>query len=316
MSLSLLRSPAQSPLRHFLTEDAIPLAELQRILQTAKELKRSRGTPQAPKPLEGKTLGMIFEKNSTRTRVSFEVGFQELGGQAIYLNSNDMQMGRGETVADTARVLSRFVHCLMYRCYSHAMLEELAHHATIPVINGLSDFNHPCQMMADLQTVEERLGTTRNFRAAWVGDGNNVLNSWMNAAITFGFSLAIACPDAYPARHPRLQEWLNSYPQLLSLHATPQKAVNGADVVVTDTWVSMGDKDYDARIQALTPYQVNEELMAKASRQAIFLHCLPAHRGEEVTDAVMDGPQSAVWDEAENRLHAQKAILLWALGHI
>ncbi len=287
--------------RDFLDLDAIDAKTLCKIIDHARDLKKKN-----KKLLEGKTLAQIFEKPSTRTRVSFEVGMQQLGGNVVTLNSNDMQLGRGETIADTARVLSRFVDIIMLRAYSHNTLLELAEHSTVPVINGLTDHSHPCQIMADILTFEERLGNIKGKKIAWVGDWNNVLVSWIHAAEKFAFDLHIACPkelvQATSGKHLKFCE-------------SPAECVKDVDCVVTDTWTSMGDKNPDLRRNLLVNYQVDEKLMALAKKDAIFLHCLPAHRGEEVSAAVIDGKQSAVWDEAENRLHAQKAIMVWCLDN-
>ena len=291
--------------QHFLDLDALDLPTLRTILDRAVELKRE------PKPvLAGKELAMIFEKNSTRTRVSFEVAMRQLGGHAVVMSSGETHLARGESLADTARVLSRYVDAVMIRTTGHGKLLAIAEHATVPVINGLTDRSHPCQIMADVMTFEEHKGSIQGAKVAWVGDGNNVATSWIHAAVRFGFDFHLACPKDL-APDPTLVEWAGDR---LTLTRDPIEAVLGADAVVTDTWVSMGYKDPEARIRALTPYQVNEALMAKAAKDAIFLHCLPAHRGQEVTDAVMDGPRSVVFDEAENRLHVQKGILAWCLS--
>ena len=296
-------------MRHFLDLHDIPADALRNIIDKAHALKKQ---PDQTKPLAGKTLAMIFEKNSTRTRVSFEVGMFQLGGHALYLNRNEMQLGRGETTADTARVLSRYADTILLRCHQHEELLELAAYASVPIINALSNRTHPCQLMADIMTVEEKLGSIAGKTIAWVGDGNNVAYAWMSAAAKFGFSLRLACPRALRP----VQEYLElfSHPNAnITVGDDPIAAVRGADVVVTDAWVSMGDVDEAPRKTMLAAYQVDEALMKHAAPHAIFMHCLPAHRGEEVSAAVMDGPQSMVWDEAENRLHAQKAILLWCL---
>jgi ornithine carbamoyltransferase len=299
-------------MNHFLDIASVDSAGLRSILDRAKHLKQQRKEGIAHPLLAGKTLAMIFEKNSTRTRVSFEVGIVELGGHALHLSGRDMQIGRGESIADTARVLSRYVDCIMLRCHSHAMLEELAQHASVPVINGLTDLSHPCQIMADILTFEEQRGPIAGRKVAWIGDGNNVCNSFLSAAARFGFTLAIACPDALqPDAHTL--EWARSHGGQITVTSKPEEAAHGAHLVVTDTWVSMGSEATDASA-ALMPYQVNDALMALAQTDALFMHCLPAHRGEEVTASVIDGPQSAVWDEAENRLHVQKAIMLWCMG--
>ncbi len=296
--------------RHFLDLDRFDSATLRTILDLAKAYKRGEA-PRGQRPLSGRTLAMIFEKPSTRTRVSFEVAMLQLGGGAVVLSAGDSQLGRGETIADTARVLSRYVDAIMIRTNAVDKLEELARHASVPVINGLTDESHPCQIMADIMTFEERHGDLRGKVAAWVGDGNNVAASWIHAAAHFGFELRLACP---PSLQPAAEAvaWARAQGAGIVLGEDPRAAVAGAHCVVTDTWVSMGDAAAD-RHQLLEPYQVNPALMALASPDAVFMHCLPAHRGEEVTDAVMDGPASAVWDEAENRLHAQKGILTWCL---
>ncbi|TVQ32442.1 MAG: ornithine carbamoyltransferase [Geminicoccaceae bacterium] len=291
--------------KHFLDLDALDTTTLRHVLDLAKELKRE------PKPrLAGKHLAMIFEKNSTRTRVSFEVAMSQLGGHAVVMSSGETHLARGESLADTARVLSRYVDAVMIRTTGHGKLLGLAEHATVPVINGLTDRSHPCQIMADVLTFEEHKGPIEGARIAWVGDANNVATSWIHAAVRFGFDLHLACPKDL-APDPTLVEWAGPR---LTVTRDPVEAVIGADAVVTDTWVSMGQDDGEHRIRSLTPYQVNEALMAKADRSAIFMHCLPAHRGQEVTDAVMDGPRSVVFDEAENRLHVQKGILAWCLS--
>ena len=265
------------------------------------------------KPLEGKTLAMIFERPSTRTRVSFDVGMRQLGGESIMLTGAEMQLGRGETIADTARVLSRYVDAIMIRILNHDALLELAAHATVPVINGLTRRSHPCQVMADLMTFEEHRGPIEGKTVAWTGDANNVLASWMHAAQRFAFALRVATP---PELAPKkwLTDWAKSSGADIRLGHDPEHAVKGAHCVVTDTWVSMGDKDGMRRHNLLKPYQVNARLMGRARPDALFMHCLPAHRGDEVTDEVIDGPQSVVFDEAENRLHAQKGILAWCFN--
>jgi ornithine carbamoyltransferase len=288
-------------------------ATLRRMLDLGVQAKR--GQVQG-KPLAGKTVALIFEKPSTRTRVSFEVGIRQLGGDAIVLSSKDMQLGRGETPADTARVLSRYVDAIMLRTDNVAKIRELAEHATIPVINGLTDVSHPCQLMADLMTFEEHRGPIAGQVVAWTGDGNNVAQSFIQAAARFDFTLRLATPPelAPPAQ---LIDWARREGARIELTADPHAAVAGARCVVTDTWVSMSDEKGEAQISRhnlLAPYQLNAALLRGAAPDAIVMHCLPAHRGEEITDEVMDGPQSVVFDEAENRLHAQKGVLLWALG--
>jgi ornithine carbamoyltransferase len=256
---------------------------------------------------------MVFDKPSTRTRVSFDVAMRQLGGEPIMLTGAEMQLGRGETIADTARVLSRMVDAIMIRTLDHTMLTELAAHATVPVINGLTRRSHPCQVMADVMTFEEHKGSIRGKTVAWSGDTNNVLASWMHAAERFEFHLKVATPPELAPKKP-LTDWIKSVKADIKLGTDPDEAVKGADAVITDTWISMGDKDAPRRHNLLKRYQVNARLMAKAKADAIFMHCLPAHRGEEVTDEVIDGPQSVVFDEAENRLHAQKGILAWCLN--
>jgi ornithine carbamoyltransferase len=271
--------------------------------------RRSRG---ASAPLAGKTLAMIFDRPSTRTRVSFDVGMRQLGGESITLTGQEMQLGRGETIADTARVLSRYVDAIMIRTLDHKLVTELAAHATVPVINGLTRRSHPCQVLADVMTFEEHRGMIRGRTVAWTGDANNVLASWMHAAERFEFQLRVATP---PELRPKkwLLDWVKGSGAAIRVGTDPEEAVKGADCVVTDTWVSMGDRDGNRRHNLLKRYQVNARLMAKAKPDALFMHCLPAHRGDEVTEDVMDGPQSVVFDEAENRLHAQKGILAWCL---
>jgi len=300
--------------RHFLDLDRLDAATLRRILDLGHAYKEGRRKKAAAKkPLAGKTLAMIFEKPSTRTRVSFEVAMKELGGNVVILGTADSQLGRGETVADTARVLSRYVDAIMIRTNAASKLEELAQHATVPVINGLTDASHPCQLMADVMTLEERKGPAAGKVVAWSGDGNNVAASWIHAAARFDFDLRLACP---PELRPpaRLLDWARREGGRVMLTDDPAAAAAGADCVVTDTWVSMGVEANVNRHNMLAPYRVDEALMAHAKPDAIFLHCLPAKRGQEVTAGVVDGPQSAVWDEAENRLHAQKGILAWCLA--
>jgi ornithine carbamoyltransferase len=308
---ALIRShgaPTEPP-RHFLDLDQFDSAELRRILDLGVGYKNGR----RDRPLAGKTLAMIFEKPSTRTRVSFEVAMRHLGGDTIFLDSADTQLGRGETVADTARVLSRYVDAIMIRTKESRKLDELAHHATVPVINGLTDASHPCQLMADVMTLQEKKGPLAGKVVAWSGDGNNVAASWVHAAVRFGFTLRIACPEELsPPR--RLFDWARREGGRVRLTTEPLEAVAGADCVITDTWISMGDEGNVNRHNMLAPYRVDERLMTYAKPDAIFMHCLPAKRGEEVTAGVIDGPQSVVWDEAENRLHAQKGILAWCLG--
>jgi ornithine carbamoyltransferase len=301
--------------RHFLDIADFSHAELRHILDIAKALKakRVKGSPPAELPLAGKYLAMIFDKPSTRTRVSFDIAMRDLGGESIMLTGGEMQLGRGETIADTARVLSRFADAVMIRILSHDDLMELARFATIPVINGLTKVSHPCQIMADLLTFEEHRGSIEGRTVAWVGDSNNVLASWVHAAARFGFTINVATPPEL-APPQSLLDWAKAEGAALNVTTDPFAAVAGADVVITDCWVSMGDADEDFRRRVLAPYQVNAKLMRAAAKDALFMHCLPAHRGEEVTDEVMDGPQSVVFDEAENRLHAQKGVLAWCLA--
>jgi ornithine carbamoyltransferase len=301
--------------RHFLDIADLDAATLRGILADAVRLKATRRTPAAPKPFGGKTLAMIFDKQSTRTRVSFDVAMRDLGGETIVLSGGDMQIGRGETPSDTAKVLSRYVDAIMIRALDHAMVRELAENATVPVINGLTRLSHPCQIMADVMTFEEHKGPIAGRTIAWLGDGNNVLTSWVHAAAKLGFPLRIATPpELAPAT--KLLAWAKDNGADVVAGSDADAAASGADCVVTDTFVSMGDAEAERRHNLLMPYQVNARLMAKAKPDAIFMHCLPAHRGEEVTAEVIDGPRSVVFDEAENRLHAQKAILLWALGSV
>ena len=305
-------------IRHFLDLWPIERAELRAILDEAHRMKKARagwpkGKVDAGAPLDGHTLAMIFEKSSTRTRFSFDMAMRQLGGSSITATSSDMQLGRGETIEDTAKVLSRYVDAVMIRANDHTDVEVFAEAATVPVINGLTDRSHPCQIMADLLTLEEHGVTLKGARLAWVGDGNNVCASFIHAAPKFGFSLAIGTPKRFAPDEDDL-EIATELQGRIELFETAEEAVAGADVVIADTFVSMGDTDAERRLQILEPYAVTEELMALAAGEAKFLHCLPAHRGEEVDAEVIDGPASLVFDEAENRLHAQKAILRWCLG--
>ena len=301
--------------RHFLDLADFSGADLRHLLDLSASLKRSRRRGEVPAdlPLAGKTLAMVFDKPSTRTRVSFDVAMRELGGETIMLTGQEMQLGRGETIADTARVLSRYVDAIMIRILDHDMLLELARHATVPVINGLTKVNHPCQVMADVMTFEEHRGPIRGRTVAWSGDANNVLTSWVHAAARLDFGINVASP-AELAPSPDLLAWAEREGARLSVGPDPFEAVADADAIVTDCWVSMGDEGEGHRHNLLAPYQVNARLMAASGRDPIFMHCLPAHRGEEVTDEVIDGPRSVVFDEAENRLHAQKGVLAWCLG--
>ncbi|HEX4293083.1 MAG TPA: ornithine carbamoyltransferase [Rhizomicrobium sp.] len=274
---------------------------------------RPRGAVDADRPLEGRVLALIFDRHSTRTRISFDVAMTQLGGSNIMMSGRDMQLAREETIADTARVLSRYVDAVMIRLLDHDMVRELAANATIPIINGLTRLSHPCQVMADVMTFEEKKGPIAGRRVAWSGDSNNVLTSWAHAAAKLDFKLRVASPKELSAR-PALREWVRAQKADIEFLDDPHAAVDAADCVVSDAWVSMGDEDSTKRHNLLAAYQVNARLMARAKKDAVFMHCLPAHRGEEVTDDVIDGPQSVVFDEAENRLHAQKAILRWCLG--
>ncbi|MDP4927538.1 MAG: ornithine carbamoyltransferase [Sphingorhabdus sp.] len=307
-------------MRHFLNLSDAGGDAIAAMLNDAIERKKARqgwpkGQADADAPLAGHTLAMVFEKNSTRTRTSFEMAMKQLGGDSIFMASGQMQLGRGETIADTARVLSRYVDAIMIRTDDHDKVSELAHYASVPVINGLTDLSHPCQIVADLLTVMEHGKALPGLELAWLGDGNNVLNSVVEAAGLFKFNLRIAVPEGYESDGSFI-EIAKAAGANITLTRDAREAVAGADVVVTDTWVSMGQEHAHNKMAAMMPYQVNERLMAMAKSDAVFLHCLPAHRGEEVTDAVIDGPQSLIWDEAENRLHAQKSILLWCLGKL
>lgn len=304
-------------MRHFLDLDAVPATDLRAILDEAARRKAARaglpkGAPDPDAPLAGHALAMLFEKNSTRTRVSFDLAIRQLGGFPVLLSATESQISRGESIADTARVLSRMVDAMMFRANRHADLLELARHATVPVINGLTDASHPCQILADLMTFEEAQGPVTGRTIAWVGDGNNVCASFIHAAPRLGFSLRIGAPAGF--KPPKAL--LATAGDAVRLFDDPAEAVAGADAVCADTFVSMGDTNKSERMQALMPYQVDAGLMSRAAPGAIFLHCLPAHREEEVTTDVIDGPQSRVFDEAENRLHAQKAILMWCFGLI
>jgi len=296
--------------RHFLDIDGFETPTLREMLDRGLAFKN--GTAADPRPLAGKTLAMIFDKPSTRTRVSFQVGMHQLGGEVVLISPTDSQLGRGETIADTARVLSRYVDAIMFRTDAAERLTELAECATVPVINGLTDASHPCQLMADVMTLEEHRGPIAGKTVAWCGDGNNVAVSWIHAAARFDFSLKLACPEQLSPPDAVLAQARAEGADVTVLRDAAA-AVDGAHCVVTDTWVSMGDKDAADRHNMLKPYQVDQRLMATARPDAVFMHCLPAHRGEEVTAEVIDGPQSVVWDEAENRLHAQKGILAWCI---
>jgi len=301
--------------RDFLDLTEIPVAELRGMIEQSRAMKErvKRDRAGVGKPLSGKTLAMIFDKPSTRTRVSFDIAMRQLGGDVIMLTGQEMQLGRGETIADTARVLSRYVDAIVIRILNHEALIELASHATVPVINGLTRLSHPCQVMADVMTFEEHKGRINGHTVAWTGDANNVLSSWMHAAKSFDFRLKVATPPELKVDR-KMIAWAKHSGAAIEIGHDPEEAVTDTDCVVTDTWVSMGDRDGERRHNLLKPYQVNARLMAHAKPDAIFMHCLPAHRGDEVTDDVIDGPQSVVFDEAENRLHAQKALLEYLLS--
>jgi len=303
--------------KHFLDLSEVSAEELRRILSLAGAIKsnRRKGQLAAERPLTGKMLAMIFDKPSTRTRVSFDVAMRELGGETIMLTGKEMQLGRGETIADTARVLSRFVDAIVIRVLDHNELSELARNAEVPVVNGLTKKSHPCQVMADVLTFEEHRGPIKDRTIAWTGDANNVLSSWIQAAQRFDFTINVATPAELDVTH-EMKSWAKANQARLNVTRDPYEAVRGADAVISDCWVSMGDKDENFRHNLLAPYQVNAKLMNAAAKDAIFMHCLPAHRGEEVTDEVIDGPQSVVFDEAENRLHAQKGILAWCFDAV
>jgi len=306
--------------RHFLDLAALDPDAAREIIDKAKSLKATateeghgKGFVHPDRPLADKSLAMIFEKPSTRTRVSFEMAMHQLGGTAIVLQGNDMQLGRGETVSDTAQVLSGFVDAVMLRADNHESLLEMAEHAAVPVINALTDFSHPCQVMADVLTFEEHRGSIKGKKIAWSGDGNNVAVSWIHAAVLFDCELVLACPKEF-SPPTQVLEWAANNGGKVRLTHAPDEAADGADCIITDTWISMGDKNVEDRIAILTPYQVNRKLIRRTNKDSLFMHCLPAHRGEEVTDEVIDGPRSVIWEEAENRLHIQKSILMWCFG--
>jgi ornithine carbamoyltransferase len=306
--------------RHFLDLADAGGDAIAAMLEDALARKEARkdwpkGRADADAPLAGHTLAMIFEKNSTRTRVSFDMAMRQLGGATIVMDGGSMQLGRGETIADTARVLSRYVDAIMIRTDDHAKVVAMAEHATVPVINGLTDHSHPCQIMADMLTVLDRKAALAGTRWAWLGDGNNVLHSIIEAGSLMHFDVRVGCPAGYDPSMEVLESALKRG-ATVQIVRDAAKAAAGADVIVTDTWISMGQDHAHEKLAAMMPYQVTPEIMAAAAEDAVFLHCLPAHRGEEVTDAVIDGPQSAIWDEAENRLHAQKSVLLWCFGKI
>lgn len=310
----------KNPLRHFLDLASLTQDEARDIIEKAKALKATatqegngKGFIHPDRPLADKSLAMIFEKPSTRTRVSFEMSIHQLGGTAIVLQGDDMQLGRGESLSDTAQVLSGFVDAVMLRANSHDSLLEMAAHATVPVINALTDYSHPCQVMADVLTYEEHRGPIKGKKIVWSGDGNNVAVSWIHAAVLFGCELVLACPKEF-CPPTQVLEWAKNNGGKVSLTHHPLEAAKDADCIITDTWVSMGDTDIEERLAILAPYQVNRKLMRESHDDSLFMHCLPAHRGEEVTDEVIDGPRSVIWDEAENRLHIQKSILMWCFG--
>lgn len=299
--------------RHFLELTQVASGELRRIVDMGASFKRGERLNGDARPLDGRSLAMIFEKPSTRTRVSFEVAMKQLGGTVVVMTPNEMQIGRGETIADTARVLSRYVDAIMMRTTENDKLTELASYAEVPVINGLTDHSHPCQLMADIMTFEEHRGDISGKRIAWCGDGNNMARSWIEAAARFDFEMRLACPPELAPPQDAI-DWAVAEGATIVSTTDADEAVDGVDCVVTDTWVSMGDTEAEKRHNLLSPYRVDQRLMARASTDAIFMHCLPAHREEEVTADVLDGPQSVIWDEAENRLHAQKGILAWCLS--
>lgn len=303
--------------RHFLDLSDAGTAGIQAMLDDAIARKQARagwpkGKADADAPLAGRVLAMIFEKNSTRTRVSFDMAIRQLGGTSIVMDAGSMQLGRGESIADTARILSGYVDAIMIRTDDHAKVVEMAKYASVPVINGLTDASHPCQIMADMETILEAGFALPGLKVAWLGDGNNVLASIMEAGGLMGFDVVAACPQGYQP----IDEDVARGRGRAKVVGTPQEAVEGADIVVTDTWISMGQAHAETKLAAMMPFQVTEALMATAAPNAKFLHCLPAHRGEEVVDEVIDGPRSLIWQEAENRLHAQKAVLRWCFGQI
>ena len=300
-------------IRHFIDLSAVPGDELRGMLADAARRKALLEAGERSRPLDGKVLAMIFDKPSTRTRVSFDVGMRQLGGETIMLTGAEMQLGRSETIADTARVLSRYVDAIMIRTTAHDRLIELAEHASVPVINGLTDDTHPCQLMADIMTYEEHRGPVAGKTFAWTGDGNNVLHSLLEASARFSFNLNVAVPEGSEPGD-KFTDWSRKNGGKVKFTRSAEEAVDQADCVVTDTWVSMGQEHRARGHNVFLPYQVNAALMKHAKSDALFMHCLPAHRGEEVTDEVIDGPHSVVFDEAENRLHAQKAVLAWCLG--
>lgn len=307
---------SDSPVRHFLDLEIFESNKLKAILQAAHTIKKARGQKRKSSQLEGKIIALVFDKPSTRTRVSFDVGVRELGGETIMLTGSEMQLGRGESIPDTARVLSRFVDGIMIRMLDDAAVRELAEYATVPVINGLTYFSHPCQIMADIMTYEEHRGSLEGKIVSWMGDYNNVLVSWMQAAERLDFTMRVAVPEELITDYTVIER-LKAKGAKIELCSSAEEAASDSDLIVTDTWVSMGDEEGESRRHnLLKSYQVNARLMAQAKTDALFMHCLPAHRGEEVTDEVMDGPQSVIFDEAENRLHAQKGVMAWCFDKI
>ncbi len=307
-------------IKHFVDVADLDTDTLRGILDASVAMKANRpaggkGMLDPDKPLAGKVLAMIFEQPSLRTRTSFDIGMRQLGGEAIMLSGDETKLGQRESVKDAARVLSRYVDAIMVRAKNHTLVTGLQEYAEVPVINGLTDLSHPCQLMADVMTFEEHKGEIKDRVIAWSGDGNNVATSWIHGAARFGYEMRLACPDALQPS-PDLIRWAETEGAKVKVSSNPEAMVSGADCVVADTWVSMHDDPNSDRHNMLAPYQVNDRLMAEADKDAIFMHCLPAHRGEEVTDEVMDGPQSVIYDEAENRLHAQKGILLWCMDRL
>ena len=304
--------------KHVLSIQDLSAAEIEKVLDLSEQLKKEQKAGKSHEVLHGKTLGMIFAKPSTRTRVSFETGMMQLGGHALYLGMNDLQLGRGETIGDTARTLSRYVDIIMARLFAHKDIVDMAKHSSVPVINGLTDLHHPCQTLADIMTIRERLGKLKGVNVAWVGDGNNVCNSMMLGCSLVGANFRAACPKGYePPADVVAQALENSKKSgsKIEIFHEPEKAVNGADVIYTDVWVSMGqEKEAEQRMKTFGPYQVNAKLVKMAGSKVMVLHCLPAHRGLEITDEVIDGPHSAVWDQAENRMHAQNGLMVYLLG--
>lgn len=299
--------------RHFLDIDALPTETFQAILRDGHARKAALKEGRTDRPLDGKVLALIFEQPSLRTRMSFDVGMRQLGGETLMVTGSEIELGKRESVSDTARVLSRFVDAIMIRTLDHAMVAELAEHASVPVINGLTKLSHPCQVMADILTYEEHRGSLAGKRVAWTGDTNNVLNSWIHAAGHIDMTIAVATPAEEALPYATVEAARKAGIRLETM-TDAEAAVGDADLVITDTWVSMGDDKNESRHNLFAPYQVNEQLMAKAKPDALFMHCLPAYRGQEVTEGVIDGPQSVVFDEAENRMHAQKSVLAWCFG--